>query len=70
VKKAPAIELRRYEKRLKCGWYHSRTVSKVTESSVYYWYDTDEGFALGVATIQQFRRWMKGCLPAEGGTES
>ena len=61
------IELRRYEKPLKAsGWYSSRTVYRVTESEVFYRFYTDDGYAVGVSTPRQFRRWMKGCLAKEG----
>ena len=59
------IELRRYEKPLKNGWYHARTVYCVQDDEVLYRFDTDDGYAVGCAAEKQFRRWMRGCLPKE-----
>lgn len=59
------IELRRYEKPLKNGWYHARTVFRVTGDEVLYKFESEDGYQVGASTPKQFRRWMKGTLPKE-----
>ena len=57
------IELRRYEKQVKNGWYHSRTVFRVTGDEVLYRFETEsDGYQVGCSTVKAFRRWMRGCL--------
>jgi len=59
-----SIECRRYEKPLKCGWYHARTVFRVTGDEVLYKFETEsDGYQVGASTPKAFKRWMKGTLP-------
>jgi len=63
---ANEIELRRYEKPRKDGWYSARTVFRVTGTEVLYRFETEhDGYQVGCSTVRAFRRWMRGCLPAE-----
>lgn len=64
MRKPVPIRLRRYEKPVKGGFY-ARTVYRVTETEVHYRFETDDGYCCGCASVQAFRRWMRGCLPAE-----
>lgn len=60
------IECRRYEKPLRNGWYSARTVIRVDGDEVMYRFETEsDGYQCGVATVKQFKRWMRGTLPKE-----
>ena len=55
------IECRRYEKRLRSGWYLVRTVFRVTGDEVLYKFETEsDGYKVGVSTVKAFQRWMRG----------
>ena len=54
------IKYQLYEKKLKCGWYHTRSVFRVTDTEVLYRFDTEsDGYRVGSSTPAQFKRWMR-----------
>lgn len=54
------IECRRYEKKLKSGWYSERIVFRVTGDEVLYRFETEnDGYQVGASTVKAFRRWMR-----------
>jgi len=54
------IECRRYEKKLKSGWYSTRTVFRVTGNEVLYKFETEsDGYQVGASTVKAFKRWMR-----------
>lgn len=54
------IECKRYEKKLKNGWYSARTVFRFTAQEVMYRFETEsDGYQVGASTVKQFKRWMR-----------